>query len=140
MLLMSWIFERKLTLRWEALEGYYEITTMEYFSRSPFASKHLPPSDHRTSQEARCLSAEMLDIACPCEGPSNFVAQLTPKPGIFLVIVLAKNVCEWRDPIRPWPVNWRALVFLPNVDECQFNAQVTDLHVISVSCRRLSIE
>ena len=34
-------------------------------------------------------------MACPCEGEVNFVSRLVPKPGIFLVIVLAKTLANW---------------------------------------------
>ena len=95
MLLMSWIFERQLALGWSALEGYSDITTMEDFHKSRLAGKNLPPCEFRTDQQARCPAAKMLDVACPCEDPASYVAQLIPKLGIFLVIVLAKTFADW---------------------------------------------
>ena len=95
MLLMSWIFERQLTLRWDALEGYFDITTIEAFEKSPFARKHLPPWAIREDKQSQCPSAKMLDVACPCEDEANHVYKMTPKPGIFLVIVLAKTLANW---------------------------------------------
>ena len=99
MLLMSWIFERQLALRWGALEGYSEITTIEDFDKSPFSGKHLPPSGLREVPGATCPSAHMLDVACPCKGEANYVARITPKSGFFLVIVLARTFANWLSDI-----------------------------------------
>ena len=48
-----------------------------------FYCKHLPPA-HLHTEAGKCPSAHQLNVACPCEGPGNYISNIEIKAGIHL--------------------------------------------------------
>ena len=61
-----------------------------------FYGKHHPPRHLWEGPVGKCPSADMLDVVCPSEvEEDDLLAQLRPKAGVFLVIILTRTFANW---------------------------------------------